>query len=182
MKIKKLLLATTATLLFATPALTIGNSSANASKWKAGTPYVFKHTKSWLSDFKKVNANGRNSKNYYIRTYTPFSAKYGFNPTMYSYDKNKKFTTSGADASATAAVNPHYKSLGHNEYLVTSGGDGSGKKSLYYELHHSLNHDFGSTVLVKVHNKKSVSIWEYDNGSKKYYFGLFKPFNGDPTK
>lgn len=142
------------------------------SRWRKGTPWVFHKNSYWISNYRKISDSYRN---YYVKIFSPLSYKYGYNPTQEIYNKRHHFVTSGADESAFASINPHYRALGHNRYLITSGA-GPARKSLYYELHDTLGHDFGSTSLVKVHNRKSVSIWTYGDNGKKYYQGYFHPY------
>ncbi|MHA8110827.1 hypothetical protein ACYATP_04925 [Lactobacillaceae bacterium Melli_B4] len=182
MKMNQLL--TTALVTIAGLGLT--SVTANAASWQKGTPPVFEKTSQWVSSYQKIKPYKFQKKTiHYQRTFTPFSKKYGFNPTNVFYDQNKKSVTSGADESAGAAVNPHYRSLGKGWYQETSGAI-TKHNALKYELDSKVNFkDFGSTILIKVHNQHSVSIWVYaknDGTGKKTYAGKFSPATSKDVK
>lgn len=172
--LKKVLITCMGLLMLVSVGASINNTNVNArSRWHKGTPWVFHKNSYWISNYHKISNSYRN---HYVRIESPFSYKYGYNPTQCFYNKHHHFIDNGADESAFASINPHYCSLGRHWYLITSGA-GPARKSLYYELHNTLDHEFGSTSLVKVHNRHAVSIWTYGDNGKKYYQGYFHPYS-----
>ncbi|MBW1605891.1 hypothetical protein [Lactobacillus sp. Sy-1] len=182
MKFRNLTLSIATLLLMASTLSLLTTTKANAATWKTGVPPVISKSTSWRSDFIKAPAKYRTNKYYYTRVFTPLSKTAGFNPVTAIYTKSKKFVGNGGNAGVDASIYPHYQSIGHGYYKVTAGGEShNNKKSLSYELHSTLNHDDGETVLIKVHNSKQISIWSYENKTtgKQDYRGLFRPYNGN---
>ncbi|TPR21486.1 hypothetical protein DY102_07285 [Apilactobacillus timberlakei] len=157
------------------------NSDAKASSakhWENGSPKIISGKNDyWVSNYIKGQGGY-----YRIMTFS-FGKKEGYAPIFLMYNNHKKFTSNGNASSAASGVNPHYLKINKKLYKITGSATPSKNHgSLYYELHDDLNHTFGSTNLVKIHDKNHISIWEYskNNGKgKKHYDGYFTRIHGN---
>ncbi|TPR16661.1 hypothetical protein [Apilactobacillus timberlakei] len=157
------------------------NNNVNAkpkNNWNVGSPKIISgNNDHWVSNYIKGN-NG-----YYRLMTFSFNKKIGYAPIILDYNNHKKFTDNGNASSAASGVNPHYLKINKNLYKITDSGIPSKNHgSLYYELHNDINHTFGATELVRVHDKNHISIWEYSkqNGTgKKHYDGYFTRIHGN---
>lgn len=142
------------------------------SYWHQGVPKALRHYSEWIGSYVK-------SKYYpdysFVRITTSFSNKTGFNSTPFYFNSHKRFKANGTDEGAGVGIKPYYKWIGHNSYKIISGNLGK----------HALKHDFegqrsnipsnintSSEIIVKIHNKNNINI--YENGSHGYiYDGKF---------
>lgn len=176
---KKLILVIVALIVVVPMVMKNNHSNAN-SKWHNNVPTVLQQKGTWQSQLKPI----KNSKQYKYVNYSLVTNNHnGIDPIQEDYNANKKNTMSGCASSAYACINPHYENLGNNWFKLTSGGVSNPNhpkytaRSLYYELHQTLNHSYGGTWLIHIHNNHNLSLWGYGEHNQKIYYGNFSKTN-----
>lgn len=142
--------------------------------WYTGTPSVLQQKHDWISTSSPAHHMGEIK---FIRYEVHSQNHYGIDPIQQDYNKSGKRISSGCASSAFACINPHYRYISDTPwnvtYELTSGGaknpsqpKSNTNNSLYYELHNTIGHDFGSTWIIRVIGNH-FKLWSYNQENGK---------------